>query len=57
MIDSVLYWAKEYHIDGFRFDLMGLHDLETMRIIRSELNKVDKSIIMYGKGGLAIIHL
>lgn len=50
MIDSVLYWAKEYHIDGFRFDLMGLHDLETMRIIRSELNKVDKSIIMYGEG-------
>lgn len=50
MIDSVLYWAKEYHIDGFRFDLMGLHDLETMRIIRNELNKVDKSIIMYGEG-------
>ena len=50
MIDSVLYWAKEYHIDGFRFDLMGLHDLVTMRIIRNELNKVDKSIIMYGEG-------
>ena len=50
MIDSVLYWVKEYHIDGFRFDLMGLHDLETMRIIRNELNKVDKSIIMYGEG-------
>ena len=50
MIDSVLYCAKEYHIDGFRFDLMGLHDLETMRIIRNELNKVDKSIIMYGEG-------
>ena len=50
MIDSVLYWAKEYHIDGFRFDLMGLHDLETMKIIRNELNKVDKSIIMYGEG-------
>lgn len=50
MIDSVLYWTKEYHIDGFRFDLMGLHDLETMRIIRNELNKVDKSIIMYGEG-------
>lgn len=50
MIDSVLYWVKEYHIDGFRFDLMGLHDLETMRIIRNELNKVDESIIMYGEG-------
>lgn len=50
IIDSVLYWANEYHIDGFRFDLMGLHDIETMKQIRSELNKVDKSILMYGEG-------
>ncbi len=50
MIDSVVYWAKEYHIDGFRFDLMGIHDIETMKIIREELNKIDPSIIVYGEG-------
>lgn len=48
--NSVCYYAKEYHIDGFRFDLMGLHDIETMKIIREELNKIDKTIIMYGEG-------
>ncbi|SHF08769.1 type I pullulanase [Clostridium fallax] len=50
IVDSVVYWAKEYHIDGFRFDLMGLHDINTMKKIREELNKVDKSIIVYGEG-------
>ena len=50
MIDSVIYWAKEYHIDGFRFDLMGVHDIETMKLIRNELNKIDESIIIYGEG-------
>lgn len=50
MIDSVVYWAKEYHIDGFRFDLMGIHDIETMKLIREELNKIDPSIIIYGEG-------
>ena len=50
MVDSVVYWAKEYHIDGFRFDLMGLHDIETMKEIREELDKIDKSIIVYGEG-------
>ncbi len=50
IIDSVTYWAKEYHIDGFRFDLMGLHDIETMRRIREELDKIDPSILMYGEG-------
>ncbi|WP_195953208.1 type I pullulanase [Clostridium saudiense] len=50
MVDSVVYWAKEYHIDGFRFDLMGIHDIETMKLIREELNKIDLSIIMYGEG-------
>lgn len=50
MVDSVVYWAKEYHIDGFRFDLMGLHDIETMKAIREELDKIDKSIIVYGEG-------
>lgn len=50
MVDSVVYWAKEYHIDGFRFDLMGLHDIETMKEIRRELDKIDKSILLYGEG-------
>ncbi|ELC8441393.1 type I pullulanase [Clostridium perfringens] len=50
MVDSVKYWASEYHIDGFRFDLMGLHDIETMKTIRKELDKIDPSIIIYGEG-------
>ena len=50
MVDSVVYWAKEYHIDGFRFDLMGIHDIETMKLIREELNKIDPTIIIYGEG-------
>lgn len=49
MVDSVKYWAEEYHVDGFRFDLMGLHDVTTMNEIRSELDKIDKRIIMYGE--------
>ncbi|MCQ2513492.1 MAG: type I pullulanase [Ruminococcus sp.] len=54
MIDSVTYWAKEYHIDGFRFDLMGLHDVTTLNEIRSSLDKLyedesGKKIIMYGE--------
>lgn len=50
MIDSVTYWAKEYHVDGFRFDLMGLHDAETMNAIRAALDEIDPDIIMYGEG-------
>lgn len=50
IIDSVCYWAKEYKIDGFRFDLMGLMDIVTINEIRSQLNKIDPSIIMYGEG-------
>ena len=53
MIESVLYWVKEYHIDGFRFDLMGIHDIETMNQIRKELDKVDPSLFMYGEGWTA----
>jgi pullulanase len=53
MVESVCYWADEYRIDGFRFDLMGLHDIETMNIIRWELDKIDPSIIMYGEGWAA----
>lgn len=51
MVDSVCYWAKEYHIDGFRFDLMGLHDVETMNEIRKALNDLPKGrdILMYGE--------
>jgi pullulanase len=50
IVDSLVYWAREYHIDGFRFDLMGLHDLETMREIRRALDRVDASILLYGEG-------
>ena len=50
MVESVLYWAKEYHVDGFRFDLMGLHDTTTLNMIRDELDsKVGKRILMYGE--------
>lgn len=50
MIESVCYWANEYHIDGFRFDLMAIHDIETMNKIREALNRIDPSIITYGEG-------
>lgn len=53
MIESVLYWANEYHIDGFRFDLMGIHDIETMNQIRSALTAVDPTIYIYGEGWAA----
>ncbi len=50
MIESVKHWYNEYRVDGFRFDLMGCHDLETMNAIRAELNKLDPSIVIYGEG-------
>lgn len=50
MIESVKYWAQEYGIDGFRFDLMGIHDIETMNAIRAELDKVNPDIFVYGEG-------
>ncbi len=53
IVDSVVYWATEYHIDGFRFDLMGIHDIETMNAIRIALNQVDPSILIYGEGWTA----
>jgi len=53
MIESVIYWVTEYHVDGFRFDLMGIHDIETMNAIRYALDKIDPSIFMYGEGWTA----
>ena len=53
MIESVLYWVNEYHIDGFRFDLMGIHDIETMNEIRRALTAVDPTIYKYGEGWAA----
>ena len=50
MIESVKYWYNEFRIDGFRFDLMGCHDIETMNLIRQELDKLDPSIFIYGEG-------
>ena len=61
LIDSVLYWAREYHSDGFRFDLMGLYDVETMNLLRAELDKLPggRDILMYGEpwqGGCSALH-
>ncbi|GAA4336862.1 type I pullulanase [Flaviaesturariibacter amylovorans] len=53
MIESVLHWVKEYHVDGFRFDLMGVHDIETMNRIATELHKVKPDILLYGEGWTA----
>jgi pullulanase len=53
MIESLKYWVEEYHIDGFRFDLMGVHDIETMNLISEELNKIKPDILLYGEGWTA----
>lgn len=53
MLESVVYWVNEYHIDGFRFDLMGIHDIETMNIIAATLRKIKPSIVLYGEGWTA----
>lgn len=53
IIESVKFWATEYHIDGFRFDLMGIHDIETMNQLREELMKINPTIFVYGEGWLA----
>ena len=50
MMESVKYWINEYHIDGFRFDLMGCHDIETMNQIRQMVNTIDPTIFIYGEG-------
>lgn len=53
IVNSVKYWAKEYHIDGFRFDLMAIHDTETMNEVARELKKINPSIFVYGEGWTA----
>lgn len=50
IVDSVVYWATEYHVDGFRFDLMALHDIETMNAVREAIDKINPTILLYGEG-------
>ena len=50
MLESVKYWIQEYHIDGFRFDLLGVHDIETMNQIRAMVDSIDPTIFIYGEG-------
>lgn len=54
IVESVCYWAQEYHIDGFRFDLMGVHDIETMNSVRKALSDIDPTIVVYGEGWAAL---
>lgn len=53
MLESLKYWVKEYHVDGFRFDLMGVHDIETINLISKELHKIKPDILLYGEGWTA----
>ncbi len=53
IINSVKYWAEEYHLDGFRFDLMGMIDIETMKAVRAALDEIDPTIFIYGEGWAA----
>lgn len=53
IVESVKYWVKEYHVDGFRFDLMAIHDQATMNLIAKELKAIDPSIFIYGEGWTA----
>ena len=53
IVNSVKYWAKEYHIDGFRFDLMAIHDIATINQVAEELRKINPNIIIYGEGWTA----
>ena len=54
MIESLEWWMKEYHIDGFRFDLMAIHDIETMNIISERLHAIDPAVVIYGEGWAAM---
>lgn len=53
IIESVKHWVKEYHLDGFRFDLMGIHDIETMNQVSAALHEIDSTIFIYGEGWTA----
>ena len=53
IVDSLKYWADEFHIDGFRFDLMGIYDLKTMKTIRHELDQINHGMLLYGEGWAA----
>ncbi len=53
ILESMKYWVQEYHIDGFRIDLMGIHDIETMNLISKELHKIKPDILLYGEGWTA----
>ncbi len=53
IIESVAWWAEEYHLDGFRFDLMGILDIDTMNQIRKRLDRIDPDILIYGEGWIA----
>jgi len=53
ILESMKYWVQEYHIDGFRIDLMGVHDIETMNLISRELHKIKPDILLYGEGWTA----
>lgn len=53
MINSIKYWLNEYHIDGFRFDLMAIHDIETMNAIADAANAINPDVIIYGEGWTA----
>lgn len=53
LLDSLQYWATEFHIDGFRFDLMGIFDIETMNLIRAKMNAISPEILLYGEGWTA----
>ncbi len=53
IIDSLDYWATEFHLDGFRFDLMGIYDLETMNQVRAKMDNISPSILLYGEGWTA----
>ncbi len=50
ILESIMHWVNEYHVDGFRFDLMGLIDTETMNLIRDEMDKVDSRLTIWGEG-------
>ncbi|MFY0606744.1 MAG: type I pullulanase [Cyclobacteriaceae bacterium] len=53
IVESVVFWAREYHLDGFRFDLMGIHDIKTMNAVADAVHQIDPSIFVYGEGWTA----